>query len=1125
MAADLGAIYASLELRMNQFEKGLTVAINGLNKLKNEGKEAGEKIETAGTKVNKTGETLGKMGDTLTKRVTVPVTAAATASVKAAIDWESAWTGVTKTVNGTTSQMEKLQSGIRDMSKNMPQSATSIAEVAEAAGQLGIQTDNVISFTKTMIMLGDSTNMSADEAATTLARLANITQMSQNDFDKLGSVIVALGNNFATTEAEISTMALRLAGAGKQIGLTEPQIMAFATALSSVGIEAEAGGSAISKVFVDMQLACETGGEALDSFANAAGVSAQEFKTAFQQDAAGAMISFIKGLQTCEERGVSAIKVLDDMGITETRMRDALLRAAGAGDLFNNTIDVANKAWKENTALTNEANKRYETSASKIQMMKNRIVDAGISIGEKMLPSVLNLVEGIERLVDKFSKLDSGTQETIIKMALFAAGIGPALKATSGLTKGVLGLANGFTKATTFIGAMSKATTAGSGKIAAFGKAVSAASGVKGIGGFVAALKTIAPVAAPAAVAIGTVAAAVKLANTYHEVGQKTVLDTADSYTFLEKVMAKFRGETLYTKEELEKMGLVHKDYSENISKEFQEAVESSSKELAEMKMKLGEINFDNLITQDEKDNFVNSVNDMCQKAIEALEGNKEKTQSLLIELFGADGTISEAEQHNLEIITKSTDEQIAEVNRLKEEVNAILQRKVDEHRELNEQEIQDVSEKMARIKELELVGLAQNQEEILLTKNEFNARVKNLDAKAASELLQEKRKGFDEELIEVQSKYDTAIQMEQKYLETASEEEKQGIIDRINQLEEEKKSTCRQKEDLWEELLEIAENGNAKLKDNINKYTGEILNDDDKMKQRILNNQTEKYEGLNNIAQTGLYDLYNKEKNTYENVFAVVDETTGEIVELWNQQDHEIGAYSTDIENKNKELGRNYFEARDNISQALLSWKNATIDTAGNIIDSDNQICGSLVSVKQNVDGTKTALIDMAGKKYEIVVDSGNAVQSCKEVKQGVDNIPSYKSITVEVKEYKTAVQRLQEFGKDPKSTRPFYANAAGTNNFIGGFTTMHERGYELYNLPGGSKIFNHDASEAAVKEMVTKIFNEGMQKLGNNTNSGGFVLNIENFNNNRKQDIKAIAEELEFYRKQVSRGRGGRY
>ncbi len=390
----------------------------------------------AGT-LDKAAESIGKAGATLTKFVTGPIALAGSLATKFAIDFESAFAGVRKTVDATEEEFAALSKGIRDMSKEIPASAVEISKVAEAAGQLGIEKEAILEFTRTMIDLGESTNLSADQAATALARLANITQMPQTEFDRLGSTVVALGNNLATTEAEIVEMGLRLAGAGKQVGMTEAEILSLAGALSSVGVEAEAGGSAFSRVIAQMQLAVETGSKDLQNFASVAGMSGEEFRRAFQENAAGALTAFITGLGTAEERGVSAIKVLDDMGITEIRLRDALLRTAGAGDLLAESIAIGTQAWAENTALTTEAEQRYETTASQLKILRNRLVDAGIALGDNLLPilkdsvvpALEKLIGFLGRLAEWFSNLSPGIQTAAFVLIGLVAAIGPLLMA------------------------------------------------------------------------------------------------------------------------------------------------------------------------------------------------------------------------------------------------------------------------------------------------------------------------------------------------------------------------------------------------------------------------------------------------------------------------------------------------------------------------------------------------------------------------------------------------------------------------------------------------------------------------------------------------------------------------
>lgn len=401
-------------------------------------------VKRINSKLGQLGREAERMGKMMTKAFTIPLAGIGAASTKAAIDFESAFAGVRKTVDATEAEFKKLERGIRDMAKQIPASAVEISKVAEAAGQLGIQNDAILTFTRTMIDLGEATNLSAEEAASALAQFANVTQMSQKDFDRLGSVIVALGNNLATTERDIVEMGQRLAGAGKQAGLTEAQIMALAGALASVGIEAQAGGSAFSRLLSNMQLAVETGNKNLQNFAAVAGMSAAQFKQAFQQDAAGALMAFINGLANAQSRGVSAVKVLDDMGISEVRLRDALLRAAGASSVFSQALSIGSKAWEENNALTEEARKRYETAASQLKILRNRINEVAIDIGGQLVPSLLKAVEKMASLTESFQKLSPEAQNSIIKIAAVLAAGGPLLLGLAAATRAVQTLGAAF---------------------------------------------------------------------------------------------------------------------------------------------------------------------------------------------------------------------------------------------------------------------------------------------------------------------------------------------------------------------------------------------------------------------------------------------------------------------------------------------------------------------------------------------------------------------------------------------------------------------------------------------------------------------------------------------------------
>ena len=412
----------------------------------------GKTLEDFGQKASATGKALTGAGKTLTTTVTTPIVAMGTAAIKASLDFESSFTSVRKTVDATEAEFSALASASKSMSTQIAASTTEINEVMATAGQLGIANDYLVDFTRTMIDLGNSTDIVANDAASTLAKFANITTMDQSQFGNLGATLVDLGNNFATVESDIMNMSLRLAAAGHQVGLTEPQILGFAAALSSVGVRAEMGGSAFSKALINMEVAAETGGQALEDFARVSGMTAEGFKALWDSDPAAAFQAFIVGLAQMDEAGVSAIATLQEIGIAEIRLRDTLLRSVNANELFAEAQAMAVNAWEENTALTEEANKRYATTQSRLTNLKNTAVLFAQQIGDDLNPTIQELIDGANELLEGFLVMDETQRQQIVRMAAYAAAAGPVLLVLGKATKGIGTLSTGIGKFATAVG-------------------------------------------------------------------------------------------------------------------------------------------------------------------------------------------------------------------------------------------------------------------------------------------------------------------------------------------------------------------------------------------------------------------------------------------------------------------------------------------------------------------------------------------------------------------------------------------------------------------------------------------------------------------------------------------------
>lgn len=382
---------------------------------------------------SKTGEALKEIGTGITKYVTLPIVGLAGVSVKTFSDIESAFAGVKKTVNWeeATVSVSELETELRKLPLETASTTEEIMAIAEAAGQLNVAADQIPNFTKNVTMLADATNVAGQEGAIQIAQFLNIMGEGTETVSNFGSALVDLGNNTATDEASILALATRLASAGKMAGLSTPEILGLSAAMSSVGLTAEAGGTAMSTTMNLITKAVASGSEDLDKFAQLTNMTADEFANKWRTDAVGALQDLLKGFANLEGGNEELLQLMDELGWAGIRQSDTVRRLTLDYDGVETAVKRANDAYTDNTALTDEASQRYQTFESQVTQMKESFRLFASSVGESLGNLLLPVVEGI---TTAFSKLDEwwrGLSEPMQKFILgiggLVAAIGPAL--------------------------------------------------------------------------------------------------------------------------------------------------------------------------------------------------------------------------------------------------------------------------------------------------------------------------------------------------------------------------------------------------------------------------------------------------------------------------------------------------------------------------------------------------------------------------------------------------------------------------------------------------------------------------------------------------------------------------
>ena len=906
----------------------------------------------------KVGDMLSNAGSALTKGLTVPIVGAGAAVTKMAVDFESNFAKVSTLLDSNVVDFGIYKNQLLDASSESKVAVDEFSEAVYSSISAGVDQTKAINFTTQAMKLAKGGFTDGAKAVDVLTTAINGYNMRAEDSTKISDLLITTQNLGKTTVDELASSMGTVIPVASSVNYGIEELSASYAQLTKNGIATAESGTYLKAMLSELG---KSGSITDKTLRDLTGKGFAQLKSE------GTSTTDI--LQMLSDAAAKDGKTLKDMFGSVEAGSAALVLAKGNGAEYNEML----AAMGNSAGATQEAFEKMDaTPAEKLKGSLNELKNEGIRFGSAFVPVIDKVSDVLKKSAKAFSGLSEEQQQNVIKWGAVLAATGPVLKVLGG------GIST-FTKLSSVMGGASKALgifgSAQSAAAAAAGTA-SAAVGSAGLtGSMVGLLGVCAPIAAGAA-AVGTGLYAVHESS---KLAKRGVNEASDEMSLMERVVAKLNGTETHTREELEAMGYVHKEFSENISPEFQKAVEESTKKVQDFNIFLREIGFDNIITEDESAQFNQQVNDTCDEAIQTIQGKKEESQKALKALFVADdNVIDEGEKKVLDILSKSSDNQITEVNRLKEEILSIKQKAVDDGRTLNEKEIANIEEKNARIHQIELESVGGTQEEIAYAKNEFNDRIQNMDLNSASKLMREKAKARDDELVQIQAAYDTEIDMLKANLAGKTEEEQKSIQEQIQNLEKDKQDKIKIQEELYQEYLDIIEENNPKLLEGINKYNGKVLTNEDLHSQEMLQKYTSRYRGMESITQSGCYRMYNTMTGSYTDVAIMVDKNTGKIIGYHDKTANLTAVYCT----KMGEDARKMANSQGASFKEIISAEGLYVNfTTGQVCSANNTAIASLDSLKVHTDGTRRGIININNTPYQITVNKDGTISQLTEI------------------------------------------------------------------------------------------------------------------------------------------------
>ena len=1009
------------------------------------------------------GNAISGVGSTLTKSVTVPLVAAGTACTKMAMSFDTNFAKVSTLLDKGTVDYAKYKQSILENSTKM---GTAVGEYSEAVYQAlsaSVDQGHAIEFTNNAIKLAKSGFTDAASAVDILTTYINAYSMSADDATSISDKLILTQNLGKTTVNELASTMGSVIPTAKSFGVNIDQVCASIAQMTKNGISTAESVTYLNGMLNELGSAGTDASEALKK---------KTGKTFVELMNSGMKLTdVIKILQESAKENKVA---LNDMFGNIRAGKGALTLAKDEGSDFNNILQqMTNSAGTTDTAFKKVA----DTTEARLKKKLNELKNQGIEIGEKLIPLAEKGIQFIGKLADKFNGLSDSQQENLLKWSALAIAAGPFLKILGGgiSTIGTIG-----TKLISLSGALKTTTAATS----ALGTASSVASGASGLGALAGGLGTIASVALPVTLAFGAIAGTIYAVHENNELLNTSLNTTVEELSPLQRLWNDMDGGIIKTREEMEKLGLIHHEWSDNVAPETQEAINKTAKAWQDMNLEIKNSEVNNLtIDPSAAQRLQQQTNNVCNAIVQEIKNKQLEANKSLGEYFNVDNSLDYMEQSLLSFFDRSSLAQQQKVIECKDKINAIYQKASDEHRAITNAEVTQIGQLQQEMSNIQIDTLAKANEEKLELQAEFNVKMRNIDMQGASELMEQKAQERDDNIAKDTEYYDKKIELLSSNMHNMNQTQQIAAQEQINKLKDEKEKKLQIDRETYDGYLKTIEEKYPEIADRIDLYTGKMLSNEEYRMKKRLEDMTSHYYGINDITESGMQRLYNTETKTWNDVYLNVDENTGKISGAWNKTTGDIEACSNDVANKLSNLTSNYNNFTEGQKNDLLACISSNNSYDANTKAIASSVIGQLQGVGSTINGVYTETINCNGTPVRVQVDKYGTINNLQEIINKIRSVPTAIPVEFQVRYVNT-------------DTGETWTGDRRTSNGRGGYFNYNGEDYVPYD---GYYARLHKGERVMTAE-ENKAYTENLQRGSNN----GITVNFNgNYNFNNKNDI----------------------